>query len=743
MQIFSSARSEKNIRLGAVLAIIIVAVVAFVIWTSISRMVRDAGWVEHTMMVIDNIDSLDGQITRREAAERIYLVNHDPEYLAQYRSLSANVRRTMSDLKSLTADNPRQQDELRAIATLLDESEIASAPDLGGARFSAGTRSLAAVPNDSLRLGFSSRLSAMRNEAHRLLTIRRSAEQTSIRLTYIVLTLLGVLLAGILAATYLVGRRALEARRQALEESAHLNAELEKTNVALEHKRNEADHANKLKSQFLASMSHELRTPLNAINGFSELLVDQVAGPLNEKQLRFLSHIREGSKHLLQLINDILDLSKIEAGESRLELASIGPSAVVEEVVTGLGSLAREKSIQVKVVCDPDAVLRVDRRRLKQILYNLVSNAIKFTPENGHVSVKVAPDRDSLRFEVTDNGPGIAAEDQKIIFEEFRQAATSTSGVKEGTGLGLAITKKLVEQHGGHIEVESEPGSGSTFRFWLPWGAQQQPVSEQPIAGTLRYVRRSGEEAPVILVVDDELNARELIRNVLENAGYRVVTADSGASALRSAREAKPDLITLDLLMPGGNGFGTLYELRLLFRDDPPPVVIVSIVDDRATGFALGAADYLIKPVGKTDLLDAIRKHLPPADAGLLVVDDDPAMLELAQEVFSDPWIRLYVAASGREGLTVLESKAIDAILLDLIMPEMDGFEFLQALQADPRLAQIPVSVLTSKDLSEPDIEKLRHKVDSVFSKNAEWKPGLIRQIARSLGRAQGKSGLS
>jgi DNA-binding response OmpR family regulator len=284
---------------------------------------------------------------------------------------------------------------------------------------------------------------------------------------------------------------------------------------------------------------------------------------------------------------------------------------------------------------------------------------------------------------------------------------------------------------------------GSTFRFWLPSGVPESATVAPPaVPDQARPIRQSGDEAPLILVVDDELNARELIRNVLENAGYRVMTADSGAEALRVAREVRPELITLDLLMPDGNGFGTLYELRRQYREDPPPVVIVSVVDDRATGFALGAAEYLIKPVSKTDLLETVRKHLPQGNAGLLVIDDDPAMLELAREVFSQPGIRLYLAASGRDGLDVLASEAVDAIVLDLVMPQMDGFEFLKVLQNDARLARIPVSVLTSKDLSEPEMQQLRNKVRSVFSKNGDWKPGLIHQIARTLGRANAESGL-
>ena len=603
------------------------------------------------------------------------------------------MRNTLNHFEGLTTDNARRQDEFHVLADLLNRSDALPSPAADAQKAPAAVRSAPAPDNDALMLAFDQELNTMRREEHSLLQLRRREERDGIRGTYIVLSILGLVFAGILGGTYVISARALKARRQALDESAHLNAELERANLALAQQRGEADRANKLKSQFLASMSHELRTPLNAIGGFSELLSDQVAGPLNDKQLRFLGHIRDGAKHLLRLINDILDLSKIEAGESKLEITNQNAAAVVEQVVEGVESLVRQKSLELQTHCDPHLRVRADLRRLMQILYNLLSNAIKFTPVDGNIDIKVIADGDLLRFEVTDSGPGIAPEDQEIIFEEFRQAGPSSGGVKEGTGLGLAITKKLIERHGGRIEVESQPGVGSTFPLLVAVGTPSSGLTPLPEnSGKIGSVRWSGDEPPLILVVDDEPNARELIGTVLESAGYRVITADSSANALQAARNLKPDLITLDLLMPGGNGFGTLYELRMLYGGAPPPVIIVSVVDDRATGFALGAADYLVKPVSRTDLLEVVQKYLPSADAGLLVIDDDAAMLDLAREVFSRPGIRLYLAASGREGIKILESTSINAIVLDLIMPEMNGFEFLEAMRRHQRFAEIPVS---------------------------------------------------
>ena len=739
MQVFSSARSEKNIRIGVLLAFVVIALVAITTARCIARMVNDARLVEHTVVVLDGIDRLDGQITRRIAAKRIFQLSREPDFLYRYAGLSTEVHASIANLQALTADNPTQQDNLRSLSNLVQQVETALPPDSDVNTALTLLPKLAAVDDETLPAAYGARLDAMRNEEHRLLVARRESEQTGIRLTYMLLGLLGVALAALLGGSWLSGDQALKVRKRGLEEAAFLNAELEKTNAALEMKRSEADNANKLKSQFLASMSHELRTPLNAVSGFSELLGEELAGPLNEKQKRFVSHIRDASKHLLQLINDILDLSKIEAGETRLEVTALAPAEVIHEVVSGVGTLIRDNAIELSTDCHPGLLVRADRRRLKQILYNLLSNALKFTPARGAVALTTTRDGEFVCFEVADTGPGIAKEDQKIIFDEFRQVGPSTSGVKEGTGLGLAITKKLVERHGGRIEVESELGAGCRFRFWLPLAvAEAAPKVEAAVASAVAAVAGAAvgnRPSPRVLVVDDDQKSRELIRNVLETAGYLVITEDSGAAAIRAAREQRPDLITLDLLMPGGNGFGTLYELKTAFRESLPPVIIVSVVDDRATGFALGAADYLVKPVTKDDLLTAVRRYLPPGNAGVLVIDDDPAMLDLAREVFAQPWVNLHLAKSAQEGLSIAHSRPIDAIVLDLVMPEMDGFAFLDEIRRHELLARIPVSVLTSRDLSDAEIRDLKMRVNSVFRKHDDWKPGLLAQIEQSLKR--------
>ncbi|HTV82878.1 MAG TPA: response regulator [Acidobacteriaceae bacterium] len=733
MELTSSARSEKNIRLGVALAFVVVALVALITWRCISFLVRDARSVEHTVLVLNGVDNLDGQVIRETEAQRLYQLSGEDAFLVRSQTLAGQIPDSLASLRQLTADNPRQQQNLQALTALLQQRESGLAFRPGSRSASAQARGLAAVAGQARFAAIEARLNAMRAEEHRLLTERRHAEKTTIELTYALLAVLGVLLAAILAGTYFVGSRAIQARTLALRTSAQLNAELEGANAALEKQRSQADHANKLKSQFLASMSHELRTPLNAITGFSELLADQVAGQLNEKQQRFLTHIRDASKHLLQLINDVLDLSKIEAGEIHLEPTLLSPAAVIGEVIAGVESLVRQRSIELRADCDPALLVRADPRRLKQILYNLLSNAIKFTPFQGSIIVTVACDDGFLRFEVTDTGPGISKEDQQIIFEEFRQAAPSASGVKEGTGLGLAITRKLVEKHGGHIEVESERGAGSTFRFWLPT-SDATPAAPPPASRAARAPRTSRQDqAPLVLVVDDDPGARELIRNVLEDGGYRVAVAASGSEALSATHELRPDLITLDLLMPGGHGFGALYELKSGFRDALPPVIVISVTDDRATGFALGAADYLVKPVSKADLLRAVRRHLPSGNASVLVIDDDPSLLDLAKEVFSQPWITVHLAASGREGLAIAESHPVHAIVLDLLMPEMSGFEVLARLRQDPRLARIPVSILTNQDLSSQEMRELRSKVDAVFHKNEDWRSRLVLQIERSL----------
>ena len=375
-------------------------------------------------------------------------------------------------------------------------------------------------------------------------------------------------------------------------------AELVATNKELELRNREVERVNRLKDEFLASMSHELRTPLNSIIGFSDLLAEQGAANFNPKQKRFLGHIQQGSRHLLELINDILDLSKIEAGHLELKYEDFEVSQAVAEVVATVRPIATAKNIQFDSVVASDLFLYADRLRFKQVLYNLLSNALKFTPAGGQVSIEGSEERRAVRFRVADTGIGIPTGEQEAIFESFHQVGTTTKGVREGTGLGLAITKRLVEQHGGSIWVESELGKGSRFFFTLPL---RRADAEAPAAD-------GDGEAPLVLVAEDEGAAQELLVSHLEEAGYRVITVASGAEAVQAAIRLHPDVITLDLLMPGKSGWQTLDELKKIPATAAIPVIIVSVVEERKKGLSVGATDYLVKPVSKERLLETIRR---------------------------------------------------------------------------------------------------------------------------------------
>ena len=525
------------------------------------------------------------------------------------------------------------------------------------------------------------------------------------------------------------------ARRQIQELADQLAEErrsLSAINQELDLRNREVERANRLKSEFLASMSHELRTPLHSIIGFSELLSEQESGDLNPKQARQLDHILRGARHLLSLINDILDLSKIEAGRLELHPESFLAQPAISEVLTTIEPMASAKQIRIDNRIDPRLVLWADRLRGKQILYNLLSNAVKFTPAGGCVSISSSIHDEYVEIAVHDTGIGIPLEEQRAIFDEFHQAASTTKGVREGTGLGLAITRRLVEKHGGEIWVDSKPGEGSCFTFNLPLASSGAtvPRAETPGAGR--------PERPPILVVDDELSARELLVTYLNAEGFRTATARSGEEALRKARALHPEAITLDILMRGKSGWETLNQLKRDPATASIPVVIVSVLDEKQAGFSLGAAEYLVKPVSRRSLLEALARNVSWPGQGaprVLVVDDEQESLQLVAEILRSGRYTPITASSGKEALELLSKTGAEALVMDLLMPEMDGFEMLNHIRSDPKLQKIPVFVLTAKDLTPADLDILGSHVEALFTKNGPWRHELLARIRSAIGK--------
>jgi len=518
-------------------------------------------------------------------------------------------------------------------------------------------------------------------------------------------------------------RRNNEERIRVLNQSLERrSSELALANQELSLRNQEVERANRLKSEFLASMSHELRTPLNTILGFSELLSEESAGPLNEKQKRFMSHIQRDAGHLLELINDVLDLSKIEAGRLELRLETFPMAVAVAEVLTSVRPLAATKSLALDSDVDTQLMLHADRLRFKEILFNLLSNAIKFTPSGGRVWMESSIVEGSVCIMVGDTGIGIAPDDQEAIFESFRQASATTKGVREGTGLGLAITKRLVEHHGGKIWLESEPGKGSRFFFTL----RLSHLEEEPGG-------KGAALSPLLLVASPVGGWRDEILQNLGQEGFRVEIALSGADAFHKAQDLQPDLVLLDMELAGKSGWETLHELKNSPSTRSIPIVIVAPTDERKMASALGAAECLVKPLTSGALIRSVRRVLQPDGVlRVLIVDDDLETRELLADTLMNEGHTPLTARYAAEALRILTTSRVDAVVLDLLLPGRSGFEVLSEIRADPKLARVPVLVLTIKDLTERERQTLLDQGAHIFAKGVGWRQKLLEQL-RSL----------
>ncbi len=536
------------------------------------------------------------------------------------------------------------------------------------------------------------------------------------------------------------------AAEMALEESERSRAEAEAARDEAERQRQIAEQATRTKSEFLANMSHELRTPLNAIIGYSQILQEEAEDEELDDFLPDLKKIETAGKHLLGLINDILDLSKIEAGRMDLYLEDFDVNALVGEVRTLIEPMVQKNANTLVVDCPPGlGAMHSDVTKVKQNLLNLLSNASKFTKE-GTVTLKVASlpgARPMIEFRIIDSGIGMTAEQMGKLFQAFTQADSSTTKKYGGTGLGLAITKRFCEMLGGHIAVESEVGKGSTFIMTLPQhaGAQEPaPAAEPTLAGRATVAPGEGVGRTILVVDDDPVN-HDLISHTLSKAGFAVVHAHNGQEALDMAGQHKPDAITLDVLMPKLDGWTVLGMLKANPQLRDIPVIMVTILDDKGLGFSLGAADFLTKPLDRQRLVEVVRRHCLNDQGGpVLIVEDEADVREVMRRALERVDLRVAEATNGSDALAWLAANpAPSLVLLDLMMPEMDGFAFLEAIAAEPAWRDLPVIVVTAKTLTSVEQEFLRARTQQVVTKGTVTMTELDALVKRTLaGRRTG-----
>jgi len=526
-----------------------------------------------------------------------------------------------------------------------------------------------------------------------------------------------------------------EELQQHYEELELSQEELLTSNEELSQANDRVIEADRLKSEFLANMSHELRTPLNSVIALSGILLARMDGDLTEEQEKQVKIIKKSGKNLLELINDILDLSKIESGKMEISLEEFYIEDVVNDDRAMVTPLASEKEINISFIKNEEIpVIRSDRNKVKQILLNLLSNAVKFTPAGGSITIDATGRDGRVELRVTDTGIGIAKENLDKIFDEFRQVDGSSTREYGGTGLGLAITRRLVKLLGGEIRVESEIGKGSTFIINIP-------VTLDGVEPLTVVASRIDPGRKTILAVDDDPSVIYVLKKYLEGEGYQVVPAHNGAEAIRLAREVKPFAITLDIMIPGRDGWEVINELKGDPATEHIPIVVISILDNKSLGFSLGVTEYLTKPVERNTVLNALGRLMSPRCIGMdctpnvLLVDDDPIHIMAMKAVLADSGYKVTVAPGGKEAIEVLKEATPCAVILDIMMPEVDGFMVLEELKKRKETRDIPVIILTAKDITDDDKKRLNGSIQDIIGKGNFAHEEVLRDLKNIMER--------